>query len=181
MYFIVIHVENIIYFKKGLNHLKKKKKKCITDIEESVKNRWLITAQVIKIKTMILWICITLLIETFSVIIVSKIKLWFNWYSFHSLINFDMHDRFWQVSDTMGMPISQKLWIKLRMDGWVRVLHPFNSISIISRRWKGEHEMLCAMKRRLGSGRISPPAGLEPATPWSEVGSANRSATRTLH
>ena len=36
------------------------------------------------------------------------------------------------------------------------------------------------MKRRLGSGRISPPAGFEPATPWSEVGSANRSATRTL-
>ena len=33
---------------------------------------------------------------------------------------------------------------------------------------------------RLGSGRISPPAGFEPATPWSEVGSANRSATRTL-
>ena len=66
------------------------------------------------------------------------------------------------------------------MDGWVRVLRPFNSISVISRRWKGEHERLCAMKRRLGSGRISPPAGFEPATPWSEVGSANRSATRTL-
>ena len=57
------------------------------------------------------------------------------------------------------------------MDGWVRVLRPFNSISVISRRWKGEHERLCAMK---------PPAGFEPATPWSEVGSANRSATRTL-
>ena len=67
------------------------------------------------------------------------------------------------------------------MDGWVRVLRPFNSISVISRRWKSEHERLCAMKRRLGSGRISPPAGFEPATPWSEVGSANRSATRTLH
>ena len=67
------------------------------------------------------------------------------------------------------------------MDGWVRVLRPFNSISVISRRWKGEYERLCAMKRRLGSGRISPPAGFEPATPWSEVGSANRSATRTLH
>ena len=66
------------------------------------------------------------------------------------------------------------------MDGWVRVLRPFNSISVFSRRWKGEHERLCAMKRRLGSGRISPPAGFEPATPWSEVGSANRSATRTL-
>ena len=66
------------------------------------------------------------------------------------------------------------------MDGWVRVLRPFNSISVISRRWKGEHERLCAMKRRLGSGRISPPAGFEPATPWSEVGSASRSATRTL-
>ena len=63
------------------------------------------------------------------------------------------------------------------MDGWVRVLRPFNSISVISRRWKGEHERLCAMKRRLGPGRISPPAGFEPATPWSEVGSANRSAT----
>ena len=66
------------------------------------------------------------------------------------------------------------------MDGWVRVLRPFNSISVISRRWKGEHERLCAMKRRLGPGRISPPAGFEPATPWTEVGSANRSATRTL-
>ena len=53
-----------------------------------------------------------------------------------------------------------------------------DSISVISRRWKVEHERLCAMKRRLG--RISPPARFEPATPWSEVGSANRSATRTL-
>ena len=50
------------------------------------------------------------------------------------------------------------------MDGWVRVLRPFNSISAISRRWKGEHERLCAMKRRLGSRGISPPAGFEPAT-----------------
>ena len=32
------------------------------------------------------------------------------------------------------------------------------------------------MKHRLGSGRILPPAGFEPATPWSDVGSANRSA-----
>ena len=70
-----------------------------------------------------------------------------------------------------------KIWW---MDGWVRVLRPFYSISVFSRRWRGEHERLCAMKRRLGSGRISPPAGFEPATPWSEVGSANRSATRTL-
>ena len=76
--------------------------------------------------------------------------------------------------------LGAKRIIQVRMDGWVRVLRPFNSISVISRRWKGEHERLCAMKRRLGSGRISPPAGLEPATPWSEVGSANRSATRTL-
>ena len=66
------------------------------------------------------------------------------------------------------------------MDGWVRVLRPFNNISVISRRWKGEHERLCAMKCRLGSGRISPPAGFEPVTPWSEVGSANRSATQML-
>ena len=67
------------------------------------------------------------------------------------------------------------------MDGWVRVLHPFNSISVISRRRKGEPERLCAMKHRLGSGWISPPGGFEPATPWSKVGSTNRSAMRTLH
>ena len=39
---------------------------------------------------------------------------------------------------------------------------PFNSISVILRRWKGKHERLCAMKRRLGLGRISPPAGFKP-------------------
>ena len=70
--------------------------------------------------------------------------------------------------------------LRILMDGWVRVLRPFNSISVILRRWEDEHERLCAMKRRLGSGRISPPAGFEPATPWSEVGSAYRSSTRTL-
>ena len=70
-----------------------------------------------------------------------------------------------------------------KMDGWIDELRfyvPSKRISVISRRWKGEHERLCAMKRRLGSGKFSPPAGFEPATPWSEVGSANRSATRTL-
>ena len=66
------------------------------------------------------------------------------------------------------------------MDGCDRDLRPFNSNSVISGRWKCEHERLCAMKRHLGSERISPPPGFELATPWSEVGSANRSATRTL-
>ena len=55
------------------------------------------------------------------------------------------------------------------MDGWDRVLRPFISISVISRRWKGEYERLCAMKRRLDSGRISLPAGFEPATPWTDL------------
>ena len=49
---------------------------------------------------------------------------------------------------------------------------PFNSISVISGRWKGEHERLCAMKCRLCSGRISPQAGFEPATRWSETWTA---------
>ena len=35
---------------------------------------------------------------------------------------------------------------------------------------KGEYERHCAMKRCLGSRRISPPAGIETATPWSEAG-----------
>ena len=71
----------------------------------------------------------------------------------------------------------------IRKCGWMDELGVyvhFNSISVISRRWKGETERLCAMKCRLGSRRISPPAGFEPATPLSEVWSANRSATRTL-
>ena len=56
----------------------------------------------------------------------------------------------------------------------------FNSISVISGLRKGDHERRCAVERRLGSKRISLQAGLEPATPWSEVGSGCRSATRTL-
>ena len=38
----------------------------------------------------------------------------------------------------------------------------------------------CTMKCRLGSERISHLAGFEPATPWSEVGSANRSPRRRV-
>ena len=52
-------------------------------------------------------------------------------------------------------------------NGWMDELRfkvPFNSISFISGGWKGEHEKLCAMKRRSGSELISPPAGLEPET-----------------
>ena len=51
---------------------------------------------------------------------------------------------------------------KFLTDGWMDELGvyvPFNNISVISRRWKGEHERLSAMKRRLSSGKISPPAG----------------------
>ena len=72
----------------------------------------------------------------------------------------------------MMLPFTKKRRITLRhykyyfpyrylwwMDEIGFFLRPFNSISVISRRWEGEHERLCAMKRRLGSGRISPPAG----------------------
>ena len=44
------------------------------------------------------------------------------------------------------------------------IFSPFNSISVIPRRWEGEHERFCAMKRRLGSGSTSPPAVFKPAT-----------------
>ena len=60
------------------------------------------------------------------------------------------------------------LWKKCvaKSDGWMSLEFyvPFNSISVISGRWKGEHERLCAMKCCLCSGRISPQAGFEPAT-----------------
>ena len=56
------------------------------------------------------------------------------------------------------------------MDGWVRVLRPFNSISVISRQWKGEHKRLYAIKRRLGLGRISPPkSGALTARPFHYI------------
>ena len=59
------------------------------------------------------------------------------------------------------------------IDGWVSgFTSSFNSISVISGRWNGKHERLCAMKRRLGWGRFSPPAGFEPVTPWYEIESA---------
>ena len=58
---LLLFMLKIIYFKSPWII-----KKCITDIDQSVKNRRLITAQVIKIKTMILCICIILLIVTFQ-------------------------------------------------------------------------------------------------------------------
>ena len=98
---------------------------------------------------------------------------------FYSAASLKYHvpDTWHDATPSLGRPVlvlPRKSECQARMDGWVRVLHPFNSISVISRRWKGEHERLCAMKRRLGSGRISPPAGFEPLTLWSEVGSTNR-------
>ena len=56
----------------------------------------------------------------------------------------------------------------------------FNSISVISEGWNGEHKKLCAMKRFLGSERISPAAGFKPGAPWSEVGSAKSSVTSRI-
>ena len=66
--------------------------------------------------------------------------------------------------------------------GWMDELVfyvPFNSISVILGKWKGEYERLCAMKCCLDSERILPLAGFKPAM-WSEVRSANCSASQTL-
>ena len=51
---------------------------------------------------------------------------------------------------------------------------PFNIVSLISRRRKNSNERVCAMKCRTVMSWIPPPAGLEPETTWSEVGSANQ-------
>ena len=65
------------------------------------------------------------------------------------------------------------------MDGLWLYVH-FNSISVISGRWKCEHERLRANKRRLTYGFIQVlPAGFEPETTRSEIRSVNLSATRT--
>ena len=44
---------------------------------------------------------------------------------------------------------------------------PFNSISVISRRFKGEYERLSAMNRRLGSGRLQRDSNPRPRDPKS--------------
>ena len=62
----------------------------------------------------------------------------------------------------------------------MRFYVPFNRISVISGQWKGKHERPCVMKRRLASERISPSAGFEPETPWSDFESAKSSAMRLL-
>ena len=54
-----------------------------------------------------------------------------------------------------------------------------NSISVISGRWQGEHE-LCAMKRCFYWKKIFPPAGFKPKTLWSQAESANPSVKRRL-
>ena len=48
----------------------------------------------------------------------------------------------------------------------------FSRISVISGPWKGEHERLCAMKRHLGSNRISPPANCSAAEVSVKIGVA---------
>ena len=66
------------------------------------------------------------------------------------------------------------------LDNELRFDVPFNRISVILGQWKGKHERPCAMKRRLASERISPSAGFEPETPWSDFESAKSSAMRSL-
>ena len=66
------------------------------------------------------------------------------------------------------------------LDDELRVYVPFIRISVISGQWKGKHERPWAMKRRLASVRISPSAGFEPETPWSDFESAKSPAMRSL-
>ena len=67
----------------------------------------------------------------------------------------------------------------------------FNSISVMSRQWKGDHRqwkgdcdqvtvMGCEMKLRSGLSRILSWVGFEPATQWSVAGSCNHSAMQTF-
>ena len=42
---------------------------------------------------------------------------------------------------------------------------PFNNISVISGRWKDEHERLCVVKRRLGSEKILASSGIRTREP----------------
>ena len=75
--------------------------------------------------------------------------------------------KLWYKLNSPHMHYLYKCHTKLLSYRWMDELVfyvPSTVFSVISRRWKGEHERLCAMKRRLGSGRISPPAGFEPAT-----------------
>ena len=66
-----------------------------------------------------------------------------------------------------------------KLDG--KVLRPFQQyFSHIGTMEKWTWKALCSEAPFRFGKNISPLAGFEPATLWSEVGSANRSATRTL-
>ena len=56
----------------------------------------------------------------------------------------------------------QSMWAGKLLIRWVGDL--FNNILVISRRWTGDSEKLCAMEPRLRLNRSPPRAGLEPVT-----------------
>ena len=78
-----------------------------------------------------------------------------------------------QLSTSTGIFVNRiytEIICRVGLSGWMDELRfnvPFNSISFISGRWKGEHEKLFAMKRRLGSHithlqRVSSPRAFDP-------------------
>ena len=64
-----------------------------------------------------------------------------------------------------------------RMDGWVRVLRLFQQYFSHFEMMEGWTWKALFIEVPFRFGRILPLAGFEQATPWSEVGSTNRSAT----
>ena len=97
----------------------------------------------------------------------------------------------WTINPSSFLPRKPAIWQPINLSTsvltagaewmdclWFYIL--FNSISVISGLWKGEHEGLCAMKCCLGWERILLPVGFKPETPWSEIWSANRLALRML-
>ena len=75
-----------------------------------------------------------------------------------------------------SMPLGQNHWWSV----WLVFYVPFNIIVVISRRWNGDDERLCAGERSIFMRWTPPLAGFEPGTPLSEISRASRSITWML-
>ena len=70
----------------------------------------------------------------------------------------------WNKNRSYTEKVKYPLWLGGWVGAWLAILRIFNSISVISGRWTGDNEKLCAMEPCLRLERSPPRAGLEPRT-----------------
>ena len=111
--------------------------------------------------------------ETFTNTCICILKIWLN--HFKQNLKFGEHHSWTPLYNLHAVTdyLKSEKRIVIPIVSWSKYRDTYRIV-----RWA--YRCSPTMKGRLGSRRISHPAGFEPTTPWSEVGSANRSAMRML-